>query len=288
MSFPPSESTLDQPWGSARPPLAARVLTAAARSVPPLPGVKQLAFLLRRLARSAMTGPVDAELWGHRLRFMARGNVSEGRLLFMPSSWDRPERALIRSFARPGTVFVDVGSNFGAYTWWMLHLLGPECSILALEPDPQLNARLRFNLETNRVENVTVLDAAAGTEETTATLHLNSDNRGQNSLLDTGQVGATSQVQVQVRPLARIVEDAGLSRIDIMKVDIEGLEPAVLGAFLDEAPESLWPELLLFERQDRPDYAALEARLADLGYRCLNETRLNLVLHRPRPGSPAT
>lgn len=272
------------PWGSYRPRGAARLFTRLSRSVPALPLVKQLAFPLRRLARRRMGALVDARLWGHRLRFRPRGNISEGRLLFMPRSWDRRERALLAAFAHPGTVMVDVGANFGAYTWWLLHLLRSDCRILALEPEPQLNRRLRFNLETNGWDNVAVLPVAAGDEEGHATLHVHGDNLGQNTLADP-DAGHRSEsggrdVRVRIQPLAAVLAEAGVERVDILKIDIEGLEPRVLGRYFGEAPATLWPRLLLCEFRDTPEYAELRTHLARLGYQERARTGLNVVLVR--------
>lgn len=281
------------PWGTHPLSGPARTLTRMARAVPGWPGVRQAAFLFRRMARSLLDGPVDHELWGHRLRFLPRGNISEGRLLFMPDRWDRRERAVIREHAGPGTVLVDVGCNFGAYTWWLLHLLGHDCTILALEPEPALHERLRFNLATNGWDNVTPVPVAAGAQAGTATLWLHGDNRGQNTLAapDAGHAAEAGggTVQVPVRPLAEVVAQAGLTRIDILKIDIEGLEPPVLQAFFHAAPEALWPRLLLSERQDAPDYDSLESFLADRGYGVILRTDLNMVLRRtPAPPSSRT
>ncbi|MEJ2540436.1 MAG: FkbM family methyltransferase, partial [Gemmatimonadota bacterium] len=266
---PTPDPTELEPWGARRMEGSARFLTSLTRAVPPVAGIKQLALPLRRLARRKLHGMVDDRLWGHRLRFQATGNISEGRLLFMPDSWDRTERAVIRDFAEPGAVMVDVGANFGAYTWWLLHLLGPRCRILALEPEPALNRRLRFNLATNGWDNVEVVAVAAGDREGTATLHIHGANQGENTLADpeTGHAPAAGggAVEVPVRPLARIVADAGLDRVDILKIDIEGLEPPVLTRFFHDAPASLWPRLLLCEFRDTPAYQELERLLDDRG-----------------------
>lgn len=272
------------PWGRWRLAGSARLFTALARAVPAVPGIKQLAFPFRRLARRKLDGPVDARLWGHRLRFAPRGNISEGRLLFMPSSWDRRERALVARVARPGTVMVDVGANFGAYTWWLLHLLGKDCRVLALEPEPRLHRRLRFNLSTNGFDNVAVAAVAAGDREGRATLHIHGDNRGQNTLAapDAGHgPGAGGQrVEVPVRPLADVVVEAGLERVDIMKVDIEGLEPPVLKRYFVDAPAPLWPRMLLCEFRDTEAYADLTRVLEERGYRLRARTSLNMILVR--------
>jgi FkbM family methyltransferase len=268
------------PWGAYRPDALSGFLVALVRAVPKWPLVKQAAFPLRRLARRRLAGPVDAELWGHRLRFQARGNISEARLLFLPDRWDREERAVLVRHARPGMVFVDVGSNFGGYTWWVLSLLGEDCRIVALEPDPELNARLRFNLETIGCRNVTVLPYAAGERHGLATLSIHETNRGENRLLDVDAADGSRGVEVPVRTLKEVLEETGTERVDVLKIDIEGLEPQVLRAFFQDSDPSLWPRLLFSERKDTPEHAELERDLLTKGYVLEARTRLNMVLRR--------
>lgn len=275
---PPIDAAPLPPWGRHRPGPAARFLTSATRSVPAWPLVKQLAFPLRRLARLFMPGPVDERLWGHRLRFHPHGNISERRLLFMPGKWDRTEREILARHARPGDVFLDVGSNFGGYTWWMLHLLGRECAVVALEPDPELNARLHFNLGTNGWDHVTVLPCAAGELDGTAVLHIHQTNRGENTLLPPGEVGAGPEVEVPLRTLATIVAETGLPRVDILKVDVEGCEGPVIRAFFARMDPALLPRVILCERKDTVEHAELERFILAQGYRVEARTRLNMIL----------
>jgi FkbM family methyltransferase len=278
-------------WGTRRPGLLFRALLLATRAVPQLPVVKQLAFLLRRVARTVVEDPVDVVHWGHRLRLFTRGNISESTFLFMPARWDRPERELLERELRPGAVFVDVGANAGGYIWWVLRCLGEECRALAIEADPALCERLAFNLATNGWGNVEVVGTAVGVEPGEGWLKLDPGNRGQNVLADhpgdrpdpeedrglaDGRV-----IRVPVRRLHEIVTESGLPRIDALKIDVEGLEAAVLRDFFHRAPPSLWPGLLLVERQG-PDHGALDARLTALGYEEALATRLNVVLRRPR------
>lgn len=223
---------------------------------------------------------MDAELWGHKLRFQARGNISEGRLLFMPAKWDPAERAALARHARPGMVFVDVGCNFGGYTWWVLSLLGDACRILALEPDPELNARLRFNLQTNGWKNVTVLPYAAGERGGTATLLIHEANRGENTLVDGDAREGARAVEVPVLPLKDVLKETGTDRVDILKIDIEGLEPLVLRVFFRDTDSSLWPRLLLCEWKNTTEHRELEENLLAKGYVVEARTRLNLVLRK--------
>lgn len=268
------------PWGTFPAPPWPRFLMGLTRAIPGWPVVKQLAFPLRRLARRSLEGPVDAVLWGQRLRFHPHGNISEGRLLFMPENWDKRERRLLDRVLVPGTVFLDVGSNFGAYTWWVLSRLGRECTVVALEPDPELNARLHFNLATNGWDHVTVLPCAAGAEEGRAVLHIHGKNRGENTLLEVEGAVDAGSVEVPVRPLRAVVREQGLSRIDILKIDIEGLEPPVLRSFFADDPGPLAPTWIFCEWKDTPEHRGLEAFLLEQGYQLELRTKLNMVLRR--------
>ena len=254
------------------------------RAFPRWPLVKQLALLLRRAAVRSLDGPVDSTLWGHRLRFLPRRNISERRLLFMPTGWDAQERALLDRILEPGTVFLDVGCNFGGYTWWVLSRLGRNCTVVALEPDPELHARLRFNLVTNGLDHVRTLASAVGEKEGRAMLHIHGTNRGENTLLELAEGIESDAVEVPVRPLEALAREEGLERIDILKMDIEGMEPKVLRAFFESDPGPLRPRWIFCETKDTPDYRELETLLENQGYSVVLRTRLNMALQRV--GSP--
>ncbi len=274
------------PWGSFPPPPWPGFLIRVARAWPRWRLLRRLAFPIRRLARSSLGSQVDSTLWDQRLRFNPRGNVSEGRLLFFPWAWDRQERALLESILKPGSVFVDVGSNFGGYTWWVLSRLGKRCTVVAVEPDPELGTRLRFNLDTNGWDHVRVLSCAVGAEEGRALLHISGANRGESTLLDRGAPGETDAVEVPVRALKRLLEEEGLTRLDILKIDIEGLEPPVLRAFFGGIPGPLRPRWIFCERKDTPEHRELEVFLQEQGYTLALRTRLNMVLREE--GAPAS
>jgi len=263
-------------WGAYRGDGTTRLLIRACRSIPRVPLLKQLVFPLRKAARARLDGPVDHRLWGHRLRFRPKGNIAEGRLLFLPERWDPVERDALARHLRPGDTFVDVGANFGGYTWWVLSRLGRRIRVVAFEPDPELYQGLRFNLELNGFDNVAVLPLAAGTEVGTLELHVSLENRGENSLIRP-EDGPFQSRTVAVRPLAALLEEQGVERVDALKIDIEGMEPEVLDRFLGEAPRTIWPRLLICERKDSDAHRALRDRLVAAGYRVVRTTRMNLV-----------
>jgi hypothetical protein len=90
---------------------------------------------------------------------------------------------------------------------------------------------------------------------------------------------------VPSRRLQRVIEDAGVARVDALKIDIEGFEDRALIPFFKDAPQSLWPRVVVIEHLSRNEW--LEDCIADMrarGYAETGKTRSNtlLVLGSPR------
>lgn len=256
------------------------------RAVPQLPVLKQLAFALRRAGRSMVRDPVDVRHWRLRLRLHTSGNISESTFLFMPGRWDRRERSFLARHLHAGSVFVDVGSNAGGYLWWVQRKLGSSWRGVAVEPDPALRARLEQNLRANGMSHVELFPVAVGPAAGTAELVVNPRNRGQNVLATPGghsDSDASEKVEVPVVPLPELLHGAGVDRVDALKIDVEGLEPAILQDFLARAPDTLLPRLILTELSDSEEHRGLLASLEEAGYRIELRTRLNAGLVRMPP-----
>ena len=117
-------------------------------------------------------------------------------------------------------VILDCGANIGYTALWYKRLY-PAAQVVAFEPDPVFAPMLRRNLARNGAGDVTVVAAAAWTADGDAAW-LTQDVDG-SRLADAGATGATTVATVD---LARILRD--FARIDLLKIDIEGAEYALL------------------------------------------------------------
>jgi len=243
---------------------------------------ERASLFLRRVARAGLRTPLDTEVWGLKLRLFPSGNIAEARILFMPQQWDWQERELLALRKKAGFVFVDVGANVGGYSLWMHSVLDSDATIVAIEPDPQLVAGLEANLARNECQNVRVVASAVGASEARGTLFVRSGNLGENSLERTGEADSAivRTEAVDVRPLAVVLQAEGLTHVDALKIDIEGMELAVMEAFFSEAPDELWPMLIITEFKDTPRHRDLRDLLERNGYGPLLKTKLNLVMER--------
>lgn len=270
-------------WGDCLPAGRGAFWLGVARSFPGGWPWSRFALLARRAARRHLAGPVDTRLWGHRLRLFPDRSISEARILFLPRSWDRTERKRIAQWVRPGFTFVDVGANVGAYSFWILSRIDGTGRVVAVEPNPDLARQLQYNIQVNGVQDrMRVVEAAVGAARGRGSLLLETRNSGEGRLVGTrGPSAATPTVPVRVVTLDDIVQEAGLDRIDCLKVDVEGGEADVLRPFLRSAPRALWPRHLVLELKrgprDGPRSADLPAWLAARGYRLEFRTSLNGV-----------
>jgi FkbM family methyltransferase len=135
--------------------------------------------------------------------------------------------------ARAG-LFIDVGANVG---WHALHAARQSTveAVVAFEPDPFNAALLERNVAANRIKNVIISGHAVGAKPGTVRLFsYKSSNLGRHStVVDYGYGSRT----VPMVDLDSALTEMQLSdrAIAAVKIDVEGLEPAVI----EGAPETL-------------------------------------------------
>jgi len=278
----PTAEPVALPWGSHRPGVGAAAIIAVSRHSWLGRGAmrKRLFRLLTRLH----TGPVDTWLWGQRVRLFPDRNVSERKALLRPNRLDQAEYAFVRhQLARPRPVFVDVGANAGLYSLYAALTAAAGARILAIEPDPGLLARLRFNLELAR----TAGGPAPGLEVALAAVAV-SDRDGEGRLATDGDEGSRSLTDgggrpVPLRRMAALLEEHGIGRVTLMKIDVEGYEDRVLPPYLAEVSEERWPEAIIIEHVHRQNWTVdCLALCQSRGYRVCAVTNNNTLLERAR------
>jgi FkbM family methyltransferase len=204
----------------------------------------------------------------------------DGSLLFCPQLYDRRELAMLLPALAPGDVFVDVGAHIGVYGLRAARRVAPGGRVIAIEADPRNHERLADNVRRNPGLAIETVCVAVSDTEGSARLALNTTgNRSGNSML----VGGDDAIEVACRPLAAVLRDLGVNRVDGMKLDIEGMEFRVLRRYLGDVPESGRPRIIVLEHQIRWIAAAggdAVALLREAGYREVLATGINRVMVR--------
>lgn len=186
----------------------------------------------------------DIDLFGRRYRLAAADRAFWERVA--AGDW---ERGTLRFFERalgtvgPDSVCVDVGAWVGPTALFAAQFCG---RVFAVEPDPAAYERLLANLRMNAAANIAPCHAAIAPANGRVALanrrHFgNSMTRAQLSTVDddgdgggdgsTGDLGGNRATVLGLR-LATFIDWLEIARIDLLKIDIEGGEFALLPALL--------------------------------------------------------
>jgi FkbM family methyltransferase len=139
---------------------------------------------------------------------------------------------------KPGTTVVDVGANMGAHTLEFARVVGPQGRVLACEPTAHAFARLLANLEANPDLRQRVLaDQVMLMADPDASLPrrlvsswpLGTDPERDRTLW--GRPYPTTGARVST--MDRWVAEHDVDRVDLVKIDVDGNECAVLDGAVD-------------------------------------------------------
>ena len=234
--------------------------------------------MLSRLINLLRAGPVDVPYQGASFRFYHQASATERGALFNPD-YNLEELDFLRARTPLGGVFVDVGANVGTYAMVLARHVGANGKVIAVEPHPVTHARLAFNRAASGFSWVALVAAAAGPSDGELMIETDGDNLGASHIVSGERPG--NAIGVPSLRLQRILEDAGVSHVDALKIDVEGYEDRVLTGFFKQAPPSLWPRAVVIEHLSRNEW--LEDCIADMrarGYAETGRTRSNTMLVR--------
>jgi FkbM family methyltransferase len=135
---------------------------------------------------------------------------------------------LIHRLLRPDDVAIDIGANIG---WYTVHMArwARHGHCYAFEPTQRTFTRLQEHINGNSVTaNVTLNQLALGDEDGQVSLYAFSGlQHGQNSLATFGREDRAEMV-VPMTILDSYIHDRAITRIDLVKLDVEGAELRVL------------------------------------------------------------
>lgn len=232
---------------------------------------RPMANLVRRLGRG---GTVDVVRNGLSFRLRQRTNLIEDGVLVHPA-YNATEIAFLREATPEGGTFIDLGANIGLYTLPLAKKAGPAGRVLAIDANSDIIGALTFNLAASGLSNVTIACVAVGESEGRAHLVIRKGDLG------IVEVEEDPDGTVAIRPLADIVREAGLQRVDTLKADIEGFEDRALLPYLETVDGSMHPRRIVIEHLARDEWKRdCFAVFERLGYRLMGRTRSNSLFER--------
>ena len=139
------------------------------------------------------------------------------------------EVAFLQSVLRPGMVAVDIGAYIGYVALAMARTVGRDGRVVAIEPEPSNYALLCANVWQSCFGWVEPLCVAAASSTGIAKLWLNDANFGDH------RAYAQNEVRQSIEVPAVRLDDllSSDTRIDVVKVDIQGMDHAALEGMTD-------------------------------------------------------
>ncbi len=216
--FPEPKETAD-PWSKISP--GSRALPQRVKNFLKKPTQSKYTAIARRMRRFVPNLPIPLRL-PFGVWWIARNSALDHEL--MTNGFETAETQFVQRFLRPGMTVLDLGAHHGLYTLLASKLVGRKGRVIAFEPSPRERQRLAKHIKLNGADNVSVEDCALGAESGEADLFLaDGANDWCNSLRRPAESRGQT-VRVQVRRLDDVVSQLGLSKLDFLKMDVEGAE----------------------------------------------------------------
>lgn len=143
---------------------------------------------------------------------------------------------LLRRYVPNGGILIEAGGFDGSDTWRLLRWLNPK-KLIVVEAHPHLSRRLEMAFA--HEPRVLVIDGALGQEDgavmSLKTFATSSDPHGSSSLLEPALIGELhpdvsfdESIDVTVRSLESILDRHAIGVVDLLWLDVQGFELAVL------------------------------------------------------------
>jgi FkbM family methyltransferase len=136
------------------------------------------------------------------------------------------ESAQVKSYLKKGMTFVDVGANVGYYTLLAASLVGSSGRIIAFEPSPYAFRKLEETVRENSIPQIDAVPSGLGEVACERQLFMPTRNGNHTPSMVPNDGGRP--LSVQVRRLDDYLDEQAIDRVDLMKIDVEGLEPNVI------------------------------------------------------------
>jgi FkbM family methyltransferase len=184
-----------------------------------------------------MCGKRRSEVW-NRLPFkniwtptiLPDGNIIICSLEDHPYEWSVYHNSPYDRYFIPqkGDIVVDAGAHVGFYTLKAAKEVGGEGRVIAVEPEDKNYKLLFLNIRINNYNNVTPVKLALSDFEGKSTLYLKACSCSHSLIGKTWKTPIVGATEVYVTTLDKLLEKLKIKKVNILKVNVEGAELALL------------------------------------------------------------
>jgi FkbM family methyltransferase len=253
----PEPPEAEDPW--AKKPLVMATLPQRIGRFLASPARRKYIALANRARRIFPRMPIPLRLpfgaW-----WLAEKSALDHELIY--NEFEQMETRFVERLLRPGMTVIDAGAHHGLYALLASKRVGGDGRVIAIEPSPRECERLEKHLRMNRCSNTELVACALGEDPGDADLYLVDGFQDWcNSLRPPAVDEPVRTVRASVRRLDDVLAELDVTKVDFIKLDVEGAELSVLHGAMKLLQREMRPAILA-EVQDirtRPwGYAARE------------------------------
>ena len=124
-------------------------------------------------------------------------------------------------FIKHGDVCIDVGANQGLYTLAFSSIVGSSGTVMSIEPQTYAIDKINSFIHLNKFKKPIIINAALSNKEGEAVLDVTKGSGYASIVRDFGQ---KKTLKVNTITLDKIINDYDLTKLNFIKMDIEGAE----------------------------------------------------------------
>lgn len=145
---------------------------------------------------------------------------------YFPSNYEKENFAFLKSCCGEGATILDIGAHIGLFSTIAAKIAGQYGKIFAFEPAPATIPVLHQTIKINELEKLIIpVNQAMGKEVGNTTFFVSDDEAdNSNSLISYKEDRKLNGVQVEVNTIDNFVMTKKLSKINFIKIDVEGAE----------------------------------------------------------------
>ena len=180
-------------------------------------------FLLRKiLSKFGLQSSYKTEMIsGFLISYNPKTDI--GRKLYRGVDFEKEELEIAKKYIKNNSTILDIGANIGLHSM-TFSKMADNITVIAFEPQPKTFRTLLKNITQNNLNNIIPLNLAISNSSNIVDFYVMSDD-AYSSLIDTGRKELTEKIKTITTTVDGLL---GNTRVDFVKIDVEGLELNVL------------------------------------------------------------
>jgi FkbM family methyltransferase len=156
-------------------------------------------------------------------------NPGGSNVSYLLGTVEQEVQHVLQLWLRPQMTMYDVGANVGFITVIAARLVGEKGKVCAFEPVPMLADQAMHNADLNKFRQVSIHRVALSDQDGEAVFQMSENlTMGKLANRESHEPDAASELVVRKHKIDTLVATDGLPDPDLIKIDVEGAEAAVL------------------------------------------------------------